>query len=206
MSTLYSSSISRTVNKSWRKVFSEAPRIPSPLHDPKSDLRAKASPKTTSAVMPSILLISHQLQPQKLIQPVRIESNHNLFVRSWANHERGCGAALVFLRQILHRGRVMADIPLFEYDPSLREECRNKLAGWSARLREHHDFWLARLIVFHAKLDALYPANGAEIYSYSIANVMAAVFSSMAETEQYLSFESFTASSIAFLVTLPRTL
>ena len=44
------------------------------------------------------------------------------------------------------------------------------------------------------------------LYSaYSIAAVIFALFSSMAETEQYFSFDSFTASSIAFFETLPLT-
>ena len=41
--------------------------------------------------------------------------------------------------------------------------------------------------------------------AYSIVAVIFALFSSMAETEQYFSFESFTASSIAFLDTFPFT-
>ena len=41
--------------------------------------------------------------------------------------------------------------------------------------------------------------------AYSIVALIFALFSSMAETEQYFSFESLTASSIAFFETLPLT-
>ena len=40
---------------------------------------------------------------------------------------------------------------------------------------------------------------------YSISVVIAAVFCSICDTEQYFSFESFTASSIAFFETGPPT-
>ena len=42
-------------------------------------------------------------------------------------------------------------------------------------------------------------------YAYSIVTVIFAVFSSIADTEQYFSFESLTASSIDFFETLPFT-
>jgi hypothetical protein len=148
---------------------------------------------------------------QQLIEPIWIESDHNLFAGWRANHERGGGAAFVFLGQVADRGGIVGNVALFEHDSSLREERRYDMAGRSAGLCEDYDFRLTRVSFlhdsfFHEQLDALKLNIGAGFYSYSIANVIAAVFSSMADTEQYFSFERRTASSIAFFVTLPRTL
>src|SRR5208283_2394449 len=59
----------------------------------------------------------------------------------------------------------------------------------------------ARNRVVRRKLDC-----GGTLYSlYSISNSILAVFSSMADTEQYFSFDRRTASSIDLCETLPRT-
>ena len=53
--------------------------------------------------------------------------------------------------------------------------------------------------------DRLLALYSPEASAYSISAVILAVFSSMAETEQYFSFDRRTASSMAFRATLPPT-
>jgi hypothetical protein len=106
--------------------------------------------------------------------------------------------ALVLLHQVPHRGCIACNVPLFKPDSSRREKCRNHVAGWSAGLSKDHYFRLS-----HELFDSGLLGNGALSQSYSIVDVISAVFSSIAETEQYFSWERRTASSIAFLDTFP---
>ena len=144
------------------------------------------------------------LPAQQLIKAIRIEPDHDFI----PNQKSGSGMALILLHQILYRRWIKRHIPLLEHDPSLREEVHNHMAGRSAGLGENHDLrlrWFS-IDLFHVNLTPLFKGSAVLSYSYSISNVILAVFSNIADTEQYLSFERFTASSIDFLATFPRTL
>jgi hypothetical protein len=86
---------------------------------------------------------------EELIQAIRIETDHNLFTGWRANDQRGCGAAFVFLGQVSDCGGIVGNVPLFERDSSLREECRNDVAGWSTGLGENYNFRLTGFKLFH---------------------------------------------------------
>ena len=94
---------------------------------------------------------------QQLIQAIRIESDHNLFAGWRADHESGRGAAFVFLGQVLDGGGIVGNVPLFERDSSLREECRNDVAGGSTRLGENYDFRLTGSSLVHDFLADVLP-------------------------------------------------
>ena len=90
---------------------------------------------------------------------------------------------------------VNTHISVLENDPSDREIGVDGRGQRSTRLAEDNLFLFRSM-----SQSALHSSK------YSIAIVIFAVFCSMAETEQYLSFESRTASSTALCDTLPATL
>ena len=88
---------------------------------------------------------------------------------------------------------VGADVTFFEDDLLGLEKTFHQLAGEAAGLGEEHDAGSHDCLCLPARYSL----------SCTISNVIFAVFSSMAETEQYFSFESRTASSTALRETLP---
>jgi len=64
-----------------------------------------------------LICSSVALVGKQLVQPVRIKSNHDLL----ANHNGGCGTALVGADQLKNRLLICADIFYFKRDPFLRK-------------------------------------------------------------------------------------
>ena len=148
------------------------------------------------------------------VQLLRVETDHNCIT----DHNGGCGAAVVLTDQFINRLLVHADVFYFKLNSSLREEGLGRIAGWSPRLAEHYNFFLPHefseyLTQNSALTDKiLLPAKGFTFFNFcfqlalssKITSVeICAVVFNMAETEQYFSSESLTASSAAFRDTFP---
>ena len=128
---------------------------------------------------------------KELIETLGVESYHHLV----SDDDGGCGTAAILVDQVLHRILVTADIAIFIRDSSLREVGPDCVARWSAGLGEKDN-----LCVGHRGM-----CQHNNYSAYSIARLIFAVFCSMAETEQYFSSDSRTASSTALWDTLPPT-
>ena len=141
---------------------------------------------------------------------------------------------MIFLDKFTHRTEVAAHVFIFEWNASLREVGFCRVARRSSRLAEE-DHAFAVHMAMRLSDDTKGGTNRLEIRKlrnhqappkspfldlwggadhpcwtaiaprYSISKCILAVFCSMAETEQYFSFESRTASSTAFFCTLPPT-
>ena len=131
-----------------------------------------------------------------LFEPSWVESDHHLV----ANDNGRGRAALVFSYQLAHGTLVSAYVANFKIDSSRREEGRGSLARRSSRLRENNN-----ALGGHISARLTDSAYDADTLTNSTSKLMAAVFCSMAETEQYLSLERCTASSTALRETLPPT-
>ena len=78
---------------------------------------------------------------EELFKSVGVKSDHHFF----ADHQRGCRAALIFVDKIFDGQRILADVPFLKLDPFLRKVAFGPMAWRSARLREQnyifgHDF------------------------------------------------------------------
>ncbi len=67
---------------------------------------------------------------EKLVEALGVKSNHHFF----ADHQRGCRAALVGVYEILHGLRIPADVTFFKCDPFLRKVAFGPIARRSTRL------------------------------------------------------------------------
>jgi hypothetical protein len=136
-----------------------------------------------------------RLTGKELVQAFWIESDHYFVI----NDESGGGATLVFINQVLQRALINADIPFFELDAPPREKGLYRITRRTAGLSKQY-------YLGHKQLRTESLTKGRRKFqTYSITNVTFAVFCSMAETEQYFSLESRTASSMAFFDTAPPT-
>ena len=131
---------------------------------------------------------------EEFFESVGIKSDHHFF----ADHQRRCGAALVFVDEVLNSLRILADIAFFVWNAFLRKVALGPRTRWSARLRENNYGFC------HVLLEARIPS--AEVfYSITISKLISAVFFNIPSTEQYFSIESRTASSTDFWFTGPAT-
>lgn len=132
---------------------------------------------------------------EELVKTFAIEADDHRF----ADDDGRRAAAVVRAHQLAHRFRVAADVTVAVLNASLREVGLQRVARRSAGLGVGHDS-----LVGHAAPKTSRGLPRAQS-AYSISLVIFAVFCSMAETEQYFSFERRTASSTAFFATLPLT-
>ena len=152
-----------------------------------------------------------------MVETLGVESHHHLV----SDHDGWGGTAAIFINQFLHRGLITADIAVFVRDSSLREVGLYCLARWSAGLGEDDDFLFEHRFeiraiydlqgtiadvqlpisnLFDDKMLLVTPRNRIQppyFPAYSISKLILTVCRSIAETEQYFSSESRTASSTA---------
>ena len=69
---------------------------------------------------------------EKLVEAFGVKSNHHFF----ADHQRGCRAALVGVYEIFYGLWISADVTLFKFDPFLRKVAFGPRARRSTRLGE----------------------------------------------------------------------
>ena len=125
-----------------------------------------------------------------MVKAVGIETFNHFGSSRGENHQRWGSVALVGIEQFGAGGGVQTHFPFFKDDFFRFEKNLHDLAGETAGLGEEQDSKRHTSLQFYAS-------------AYSITVVIFAVLSSMAETEQYFSFERWTASSTALRDTLP---
>jgi hypothetical protein len=137
------------------------------------------------------------LLAEDCVEPLRIEPNHYFL----ADHQSRRGMAAVFLRQVFDRVQIRRDVPRHERHPALRQKQLHDVAGRTIRVERTAPLSFSSC----GLISSGWRKHQTNRQNSSISTVIVAVFSSIADTEQYFSLESRTASSTAFRDTLPPT-